>query len=1022
MNYQRLNIIFGWITFAVASVVYLLTIEPTASFWDCGEFIATSYKLEVGHPPGAPFFMLMARFFTLFAGGDVTQVAKMVNIMSALASSFTILFLFWSITHLTRKFIGNESEMTPGQMIAVIGSGLVGALAYTFSDTFWFSAVEGEVYASSSLFTALVFYAILKWENVADEKYANRWLILIAYLMGLSIGIHLLNLLAIPAIVLIYYFKKYTVTPKGIFYASLTAIVLLASIMYGIIPGVVTVASWFELLFVNSFALPYNSGLLFAVALMIGLIAWGIYYTHKNHQVILNTIVLGLACILFGYSTYTIILVRSAANPPIDQNNPDNAFDLLSYLNREQYGDRPLMVGQYYNAPVDHENPYKIKGPVYAKIDKKYVKIDEKKGYNYNKKFTTLFPRMWSSQDDHIQEYKSWAKIKGIPIKAINNQGEEEVIRKPTFSENLSFFFSYQLGHMYFRYFMWNFSGRQNDIQGHGGVLNGNWISGIKFIDEWRLGPQDKLPVKQATNWGHNKYYMLPLLLGLFGLIYQSKHDIKNFWVVMLLFFFTGIAIVIYLNQYPLQPRERDYAYAGSFYAFTFWIGFGVYGLYQALARVIKGITPAIAVTVVCIILVPSIMASENWNDHDRSGRTMARDFAYDYLNSCDKNAVLFTNGDNDTFPLWYAQEVEGIRTDVRVACLPYLSTDWYIDQMKSQCYDSPPVKTIMQHDQYITGKRDMVPVIDKFNRPVDLAEALAFLASDDQRTKLRAGNGEWIDYFPAKTVRIPVDKAKVIANGIVKPQDSAKIVDYLEWKITANYLAKNDLMILDFLAASKWERPIYFVSAGQGNNSGIKDYFRVDGFAYKVVPIKTKFDYQNLGYIDADLLYDKFMNVFKWGGIDNPDVYLDENNYRTLRIVRLRTNMARLADELIRLNRPDSAKNVLNKCLSVLPNEREPFNYFDLPLVESCYKAGMNETANQMAENMVASSVNDLEYFFALEPKISAGFDYEKRLAMACIQSLLDITGKYKQTELNKKIEEQFNMLYSRFSAGMMQ
>lgn len=1013
MSYQKLNTLFGWITFAVAATVYVSTIEPTASFWDCGEFIATAFKLEVGHPPGAPFFMLLGRFFTLFSFGDVTKAAMMVNILSALASAATIMFLYWTITHMARRFVMQTAELTPGQTMAVIGSGLVGSFAYTFSDTFWFSAVEGEVYALSSLFTALVFWAILKWENVADDAFANRWLILIAYLMGLSIGVHLLNLLAIPAIVLIYYFRKYPVSIKGLIYAFIAAVLILGSVMYIIIPGVVKVASVFELALVNGLGMPFSSGLILFIVVLIATLSWAIYITHKKRKILANTIFLGITCILLGYSTYALIVIRSSANPPIDQNNPDNVFDLLSYLNREQYGDRPLVHGQYYNAPVDHNEPYQDKGPIYAKIDGKYKIIDQRRGYNFDPRFTTLFPRMYSSQEDHIQEYKSWGKIKGIPIRAINNQGEEEVIRRPTFSENLRFFFVYQLNHMYFRYFMWNYAGRQNDIQGHGGSLNGNWISGITALDEFRLGPQDILPVKQLNNRANNKYYLLPLLLGIAGLVFQSRKDVKNFWVVLLLFFFTGIAIVIYLNQYPIQPRERDYAYAGSFYAFAIWIGFGVYAIYDALAKKMPGFAGSFAITMLCLFLVPGIMASENWDDHDRSHRTMARDFAANYLNSCEKDAILFTNGDNDTFPLWYAQEVEGIRTDVRIACLPYLSTDWYIDQLKSQAYDSKPAPISMTHDQYITGKRDMVPVVEKFNRPVDLKEAIAFLASEDPRTKIRTQGGEMIDYFPARTVRIPVDAAKVIANGIVKPEDSAKIVKYVEWKITANYLAKNDLMILDILATSNWERPVYFVSAGQGNNSGLKDYFRVEGFAYRFVPIKVKFDYQNTGLIDADLLYDRFMNTFKWGGIDNPKVYLDENNLRTLRIVRFRTNFSRLADELILAGKIDSAKLVLEKCVNILPDSREPFNYFDLNLVESFYKVNLPEKANEIAEQMAFNSNHDLMYYMSLRGKASASYDYEQRLAMAGLQGLISLTEKYKQTELNKKILEQFNQFY---------
>ncbi len=740
-NYKLINNITGWFVFAVAAFTYLSTIEPTASFWDCGEFITTGYKMEVGHPPGAPFFMILARFFNIFSFGNVANVAVTVNVLSALASAFTILFLFWSITHIARRVIVKNGNVSKGQLIAITGSGLIGALVYTFSDSFWFSAVEGEVYATSSFFTAVVFWAILKWENEADKKYANRWLILIAYLMGLSIGVHLLNLLAIPAIVFIYYFKKYEVSKKGIIYAALVSVSLLLIIMYGIVQGLFVIGSKFELLFTNTFGLPFFTGLLFYFILLFAGIIYGIYYTLKKNRVLWNTVFTMFAVILIGYSTFVIILIRSKAETPMNQNHPDDVFALLSYLNREQYGDRPLFYGQYFNAPLDENNPYpKVKPVYYDKKDKngkdKYVIVDYTRKRNYVPEYKTFFPRMYSDSEspDHIHGYMSWtgttedefyfAKINPETDEVIRNRyGEIQYDkyrpkRPPTFAENLKFFFNYQLNFMYFRYFMWNFTGKQNDIQGHGNVKDGNWISGIKFIDEWRLGDQDKIPQIMKDNKARNTYFFLPLLLGIFGMLFlykQGELGKQYFWVIMLFFFFTGIAIVLYLNQPPFQPRERDYAYAGSFYVFSMYVGFGAAFLYKSFKKYTKEITAAI-LGVILSLPAPIIMAQQNWDDHDRSYRYTTRDYAENYLSSCDKNAIIFTNGDNDTFPLWYVQEVEGFRTDVRVINLSYFNTDWYINQMRRRAYDSSPVKFTLRPEQYEQGKRDVIYKIENPN------------------------------------------------------------------------------------------------------------------------------------------------------------------------------------------------------------------------------------------------------------------------------------------------------------------
>jgi hypothetical protein len=724
-KFRRYNLIFGWGIFLASLIVYLLTMEPTASFWDCGEFTATAFKLEVGHPPGAPLFMVLGRFFTLFAGGDVTKVAVTMNTLSASASAFTILFLFWSLTHLVKRFFSADELKKPVTLVTIFGAALVGSLAYTFSDSFWFSAVESEVYSSSSLFTAVVFWAILKWENVADEPGANRWIILIAYLMGLSIGVHLLNLLTIPAIIFVFYFKKYTPTVKGIIASLLLALALLGFVMYVLIPGLTIVASKFELVFVNGMGMPFNTGVIVYALLLFGGLLFGIYYTHARGKVLWNTILLSLFVVVIGYSSYAVIVIRSSANTPLDESNPDSVFSLLDYLNRDQYGDNPLLYGAFFNSRPTGVEDGKID---YYKGEEEYYRVNKNREYLYDKDAKGFFPRMWSSQAKHVNEYMYWAKMdesklydirrdeQGNPIR--NQYGSYSYDRNrpiaiPTFGENLRFFFRYQIGYMYLRYFMWNFAGRQNDIQGQGELTKGNWISGIKFIDQARLGPQNNQPASVVDNKAHNKYYMLPLLLGLAGAYYQFKKHNRDFWVITLLFVLTGLAILVYLNQYPLQPRERDYAYAGSFYAFAIWVGIGVAGLVDWISGKKKSLVTAAVLVLVSLILVPGIMAKENWDDHDRSNRFTAPAFARNFLNSCLPGGIMFTNGDNDTFPLWYLQEVEGVRTDVRIVNLSYLTADWYIEQMKHTFYDSEALPISMTKSQFEQGKRDYAYLVE---------------------------------------------------------------------------------------------------------------------------------------------------------------------------------------------------------------------------------------------------------------------------------------------------------------------
>ncbi|PLX20158.1 MAG: DUF2723 domain-containing protein [Marinilabiliales bacterium] len=1011
-KFKLVNRITGWIVFLIAATTYLLTIEPTTSFWDCGEFIATAFKLEVGHPPGAPLFMIIARVFTLF-GGAPQNAAMMVNAMSGLASAFTILFLFWSITHLAKKMFSSENQLSTGQLIAVVGSGLVGALAYAFSDTFWFSAVEGEVYALSSLFTAVVFWAILKWENIADEKYSNRWLILIAYLMGLSIGVHLLNLLAIPAIVFVYYFKKYTVTRNGVIKALFISLAILGTIMYAIIPGVIKVATGFELLFVNGFGLPFNSGNFFYILLLVGLTVWGIYYTQKKKKVVINTILVSFAVIMIGYSSFTMIVIRSLANTPMDENNPETVFNLLHYLNREQYGNRPLITGEYFNAPViDSKEPF-----TYRQKDGKYIKSYSLNAiYTYDERFTTFFPRMYSqSNPDHANEYKKWADIKGKKVTITGYDGEPEIKYIPTFGENLKFFFRYQLGHMYLRYFMWNFSGRQNDTQSHGELMNGNWITGINFIDNGLIGPQENAPDHMKNQKSRNTYYMLPLLLGLMGFFFHMRRHLNDFVVVLLLFVLTGIAIVVYLNQYPLQPRERDYAYAGSFYAFSMWIGLGVLSVYNFLQKKVNAKVSAGVATVVCLLAVPTIMASENWDDHDRSNRYIARDFAANYLNSCAPNAILFTNGDNDTFPLWYAQEVEGIRTDVRVVNLSLLNTHWYIDQMKNKAYDSDPVPFGMTHEQYLNGTRDVVYINDRLNDYVPVEQAVDFVKSDDTRTKLQVGQNEWIDYLPTNKFIVAVDKEKVFNNGTVKPEEADKIVPEIRFKISKRRIMKNELMILDLLANNNWERPIYFVSTAGDGAIGIEDYLQLEGFAYRLVPIKTPAKgYLETGRIDADIMYKKLIEDFAWGNMNDPDVYIDHTIDRTTSVIRIRNNFNRLARALLNEGKKDSAEIALDKCMEVMPIYNFKHDLFILDIIETYYLLGATEKANEIVKEFAEISMEEVAYYFSLPAKYLTSLDYELRLSIHYLQRLNEFSKRYGDKELAASIE---NALTNAFS-----
>jgi hypothetical protein len=1059
-NYKLINNISGWVIFVMAAFTYLMTIEPTASLWDCGEFIASVLKLEVGHPPGNPVFMVMGNFFTHFAGGNVSKVAVMVNAMSALASAFTILFLFWTITYLAAKILlKEEKDYNIGRIVAVMSAGAVGALAYNFSDSFWFSAVEGEVYASSSFFTAVVFWAILKWENVADEKYADRWIILIAFLIGLSIGVHLLNLLAIPAMVLVYYFRKFEFSWKGFLVTFASSFILLALLMYGIMPGVVIISTKFDWFFVNTLGLPVNSGMIFHVILLFATLILSVYYTFTSsnakkegafaiaalfftgiwvvsgsavlnllvlvaiagftwyladkERVVLNTALTAILVILIGYSSNAIIVIRSSAGTPLNENNPSNPFNLLYFLNREQYGQRPLFRGAVYNAPVID---YKEGKPKYALENGKYIITGHDLERVYDPRFITLFPRMWSDQSDHQSVYEEWGKVKGTPIQVDDPNGEKKVIRKPTFIENMRFMLSYQFGYMYFRYFMWNFAGKQNDTQGTGGALNGNWISGINFIDEPRVGTPD-LPADLKNDTSSNKYYLLPFILGMAGLFYQFNRDNKNWGIVLLLFIMTGIAIVIYLNQYPNQPRERDYAYAGSFYFYAIWIGLGVLALFEGLSRITSEKIAAPVAGILCLLAVPVVMGSENWDDHDRSGRYLTRDVAENYLYSCAPDAILFTNGDNDTFPLWYAQEVENKRTDIRVCNLMLLNTDWYITQMKSKTYQSDPLPVTLAQNKYYDGINNQVFIVEKTKDPVDITTVIDWVKSENKGTKVQVSTPEVLDIIPTRTIRIPVDRAKVIASGTVKPQDSARIVPYIDIKLKGSSILKSQLIVLDILAHNNWQRPVYFVTGYHNDAMGLEEYFQLEGLAYRLVPIKSQNkSWLDYGRIDTDILYENIMKKFAWGGAKEKGVNIDYNHKRTLIVVKARMNYARLAKALVEEGKNEKAIEVLDYCMQTFPIEKLSYDPYMADVIEAYYAAGATEKALDMTKAMTDFYYGHLDYYLKQNPYIIRSAEFEIQTAIQYTSRVANACKAYGKPEMAEEINKKLEGYYTSY------
>lgn len=916
---------------AVSAVTYLLTIEPTASFWDCGEFIASSYKLEVGHPPGNPVFQLIARFFTMFA--DNMHAAVAVNAMSALCSAFTIFFLYLTIVFLAKRLVtvGQDGTYTAAQAIAIYGSGIVGSLAYCFSDTFWFSAVEGEVYAMSSLFTAVVFWAMTKWYEQADEPYANRWIVLISFLMGLSIGVHLLNLLTIPALVYLFYYRKrdgghYSFWENVKIFA--VSCVILCVVLFGIIPYLPKSAAYVDLFFVNVLGLPFNSGAIFFVLALLAGCFWGLFETMKRKKVLANSMLLCLTVIVIGFSIFSVVVIRSAAKTPTNEYQPDNPFTLVRYLGREQYGSNPLVYGQYFDAP------YEIEVPKYwAPVGKKYIKADGQMNVKYKSEGKMLFPRMWATSPDGRYEdfYESYMNGRGKPVRGAQH-------KKPTFIDNLTFFFDYQLNWMYWRYFMWNFAGRQNEIHSPspGDLFQGNWESGISFIDEFRLGDQSDAPAYLKENKGKNHYYMLPLLLGIIGIFFQFSRDKRGTWVTFLLFFMTGIAIVIYLNQPPYQVRERDYAYAGSFYAFSIWIGLAVLAICSVVWRFLdrKPAMPASsryiaasAVSVLCLG-VPVLMAQQNWDDHDRSNRRTAVEMAKNYLNSVGENGILITHGDNDTFPLWYAQEVEGVRTDVRICNTSLLGTDWHIDQMKYACNESAPLPLTVGLEQYLYGTNEFIYIYDTRDAVIPISTVMDVFKHPE--AKLPLSSGRKVDYIMSRRISVPVNKENVIKYGILPEKYADMIPDEIVLTISKDkdYVSKPELFMLDLLSNYQWDRPINFLNLGGDLNVGIKEYLMYEGFSSKLVPVKNRTRQTEIGFADPDDIYHKMNEVYTWDALKRTDYFVDyQNLYTFCGVMSQRGLFVNAAKEMMKAGHPDRAIELLDKCQECVPDSIYPLD-----------------------------------------------------------------------------------------------
>ncbi len=1004
MNYNRINNSIGWLCGLLATTVYVLTAERTTSFWDTGEFIASAYKMQIVHQPGAPLFLMLQNVFSNLAFGNPERIAYWMNIGSAVSSGLTILFLFWSITALARKVVWKPgAELTPATVVQIMGAGVVGALAYTFSDTFWFSAVESEVYAMSSLCTAVVFWAILKWEAHADEPGADKWLLFIAYIMGLSIGVHLLNLLAIPAIALVVYFRRtQKATSGGAIKALLTGCLVVAIVLWGIIQYLIKFAAYFDLFFVNTLGMGFGSGVLVFALLVVGGTVYGIWYSIQRAKPVLNIIMLSFAFIVFGYSSFAMILIRAKANPTLNNSDPDNAFSFLSYLNREQYGDEPLFKGPYFDSrPVD----IKYGSNIYRKGETTYEVAGRNFEYVYDRE--TIFPRIYETRrEGHDQYYRNYLSL-----------GENE---QPTFGDNLRFFFGYQIGHMYGRYFLWNFVGRQNDQQGHGDFTTGNWISGIKFIDQLHVGGQDALPESLKTDPSNNKYYFLPLILGLIGAFWHFKRRQRDAGVVGLLFFFTGLAVVLYLNQNPLQPRERDYAYAGSFYAYAIWIGLGVLGISEWLAKKLNARTAGWIAVAIGMLAGPVILAKENWDDHDRSQKFLARDIAKNYLESCAPNAILFTYGDNDTYPLWYVQEVENVRPDVRVVNLSLLSADWYVRQMKDKVNEADALPITIPDEKYVKGVRDVIYFQDaKIPGHVELRNIVALLLSDNPNDKRQVQSEEAENFLPTKNLQLTVDRDAVIGHHVVPESWQDDIVDTIRWTYNRNYVTRAELAIMDILVNNNWERPIYFATTVPSENyMGLDKYLVSEGFALRLMPINKEANTPQ-GLVNAEALYDHAMNTYVWGNIENTR-YLDPESYRMISLI-LNNVYSAPAEVLIAEGKVDQAKDLLNKALESMPERiyriMDAYSYSFI--AQNLYQVGETDQANTLAERNVAFLEDQLRYYAAIA-ETKPNLEMQNiQYSMFTLNRFAEAARDHGQEELAARISKVFDEYEMRFFGG---
>ena len=1018
-TFDKWNWLVALAVLLVSGVTYLSTIEPTASFWDCGEFIASSYKLEVGHPPGNPVFQLIARFFTM--GVKPEHAALAVNAMNAILSALTIFFLYLTIVFFAKRVVAGRASVSGAspsysmaQATAIFGSGVVGALAYCFSDTFWFSAVEGEVYAMSSLFTAVVFWAMCRWYETADRPHANRWIVLIAFLMGLSIGVHLLNLLTIPAFVFMYYYRKNEdkkLSFKQLAVVFLIGVVIEFLLVYLFIPYLPKLAAFFDRIFVNGFGLPYNSGAVFFMVALLVLCFWGLFTTLKREKVFLNTVLLCVTTLVIGFSLFSIVSIRSSVKTPTNEYQPDNPYTLVRYLSREQYGSTPLLYGQYFDAPYDLKT-----GKYWAPLNGKYVHAESPADAEYRQEGKMLFPRMWSNADPrYIDFYQMYTQGKGARVK-------DATYRKPTFGANLAYFFDYQLNWMYWRYFMWNFVGRQNDVHSPspGEVFYGNWESGVKFIDELRLGDQSDAPAILSENKGKNHYFFLPLLLGLLGLVFQFDKDKRGSWLVFLMFFMTGIAIVLYLNQPPYQVRERDYAYAGSFYMFAIWIGLGVAALYEWINQWVKGKEKPVSIAVSLLCLgVPVLMAQQNWDDHDRSHRATAVEMAANYLNSVGPGGMLVTHGDNDTFPLWYAQEVEGVRTDVRVVNTSLLGTDWYIDQMKWASNKSAPLPLTVSKAQYLYGTNEFVYIAHDDGTPMLLSDVMDIFR--DPKMKLTLNDGTKLDFICARKLVMPVNKENCLKYGIVPEMFADLIPEYITLTVPEDksYFSKPELFMLDLLSNYQWDRPLHVLNMGGDLKVGIKDYLLFDGFSYRFTPIRNTPSSTDAGIVDALELYDKMKNVFKWDALKRPDYYVDyQNLYTFLGVLSQRQLFVTAANALIDAGENEKALEMLDMCQERFPDTNFPLesipvgfsgnDYMVAQMVEAYYHLGAAEKARELGVKMCDELQKTATFYLEWGDLGSAEFETAGRVLLY----IADVMKQYGDKELSGSIIDRFEDL----------